>query len=69
MGLGSPKMDKQFSWISFIDTLAGGDITKYKKIYKLSYEECLYKLLYEHHKDKYNSEINRRAQLQQKHRK
>ena len=49
-----------------IDSLANGDITKYELIYELKYEECLYKLLFEHHKDKYNNEINRRQRLQNK---
>lgn len=57
-------MPDEFNWISFIDTLANGDITKYSIIYDLQYEECMFKLLYEHHKDKYTREINRRQELQ-----
>lgn len=67
MGLGSSGIPEQFNWISFVDTLANGDITKYEKIYELGYEECLFKLLYEHHKDKYTKELNRRAELQHRH--
>lgn len=56
-------MPEEFNWVSFVDTLAGGDICKYEKIYELKYEECLFKLLYEHHRDKYMNEVNRRQEL------
>lgn len=69
MGLGSPKISDQFSWISFIDTLAGGDITKYDAVSSLRYEECLFKLLYDHHKDKYNAELNRRQMIRNRNKK
>lgn len=63
MGVGTPKIHEQFNWISIIDTLASGDITKYAQVMELSYEECLYHLLYRHHKDRYINEINRRQEL------
>lgn len=64
MGLGSPKIPDEFNWISMIDALANGDITKYEYIYNMKYEECLFNLLYNHHKDRYTNELNRRAALQ-----
>lgn len=68
MGVGAVKMDSQFNWISFVDRLANGDITKYDLIYEMNYETCMFKMLYEHHKDKYHKEINRRQQLQNRNR-
>ena len=46
-----------------IDNLANNDFTKYPIIYETSYEECLYCLLYRHHKDKYREQINKRQEL------
>jgi hypothetical protein len=66
MGVGSPSFPEELNWVSFIDQLAGGDITKYALVYEIRYEECLMKLLLNHHKDKYTNEINRRQQLQRK---
>lgn len=64
MGLDTgPKMPEQFNWISFIDILADGDILKYPLIDELDYEECLFKYLYEHYKDKYTKELNRRQEI------
>jgi len=59
-------MDKQFNWIAFIDNLAGGDITKYDAVYEIPYQVSLHKMLYNHHKDKYMNEINRRQELQRR---
>lgn len=59
-------MPDGFGWISFIDTLAGGDITKYEAIYDMNYEQCMYKLLYMYHCDKVTREINKRQALQNK---
>jgi hypothetical protein len=57
-------MDPQFTWLSLVDTLASGDVTKYEQVYDVSYELCLSKLSYDHAKDKYTREVNRRIELQ-----
>jgi hypothetical protein len=59
-------MSEDFNWIAMIDTLAGGDITKYETIYDIEYETCMFKMLYDHHRDKYHREINRRQELQRR---
>jgi len=66
MGIGTPKMPSEFNWMSFVDVLANGDITKYEAVYELEYQLCLHKLLFDHHRDKYNREMNRRIELQNK---
>jgi len=63
MGFGEISFPEQFNWVAMIDNLAGGDFTKYSIIYDTSYEECLYCLLYRHHKDKYTEQINKRQEL------
>ena len=43
-----------------IDNLAGGDFTKYDYVMEKTYEDCLYCLLYRHHREKYTEQINRK---------
>jgi hypothetical protein len=57
-------MSKSWNWISIVDTLAGGDITKWDSVQQIEYEQCLIKLSYDNAKDKYTREVNRRIEIQ-----
>ena len=51
-------MDRRWGWISMIDRLSNGDITKHDAIYERNYIECLNILSYWHEKDKYMEQMN-----------
>ena len=52
-GPWSEDIPKSFDFLSFIDALAGGDITKYDAVYDLNYIFCLEKLLFYKHRDEF----------------
>ena len=56
------KMPDDLDWISIVDRLADGDITKHNEIYKKNYVECLNLMAYWHHRDRYFDQINRANQ-------
>lgn len=58
MKLGQVSMDSRWSWLSMIDRLSNGDITKHDEIYERNYIECLNLLSYWHEKDKYMEQMN-----------
>lgn len=62
MSLGSVSMDNKWSWLSMIDRLSNGDITKHDLVYERNYIECLNLLSYWKEKDQYMEEINRQRQ-------
>jgi hypothetical protein len=51
-------MDNRWGWISMMDRLSNGDITKHDDIYDRNYIECLNMLSYWHEKDKYMEQMN-----------
>ena len=51
-------MDNRWGWISMIDRLSNGDITKHDEIYDRNYIECLNILSYWHEKDRYMEQMN-----------
>jgi len=65
-GPGTPQIDKRWTWISMIDKLAGGDITKFNDIYDLTYIECLNLLSYYNERDRYYNSLNKQQQLKNK---
>jgi len=58
MRLGQVSIDDRWSWISMIDRLSDGDITKHEAIYEKNYIECLNLLSYWHEKDAYMEKMN-----------
>ena len=58
MRLGQVSMDSKWSWISMIDRLSNGDVTKHEEIYEMNYIQCLNILSYWHEKDKYMEQMN-----------
>lgn len=62
MRLGSVSIDNKWNWLSMVDRLSGGDITKHDLIYDRNYIECLNLLSYWHEKDKYMEQINQQRQ-------
>ena len=51
-------MDNRWGWISMMDRLSNGDITKHDEIYDRNYIECLNILSYWHEKDRYMEQMN-----------
>lgn len=62
MRLGAVSIDSKWSWLSMVDRLSNGDITKHDLVYERNYIECLNLLSYWHEKDKYMEEINKQRQ-------
>jgi hypothetical protein len=51
-------MDNRWSWISMVDKLSNGDITKHDLVYERNYIECLNLLSFYHERDKYMEQLN-----------
>jgi hypothetical protein len=51
-------MDGRWGWVSMMDRLSNGDITKHDAIYERNYIECLNILSYWHEKDAYMEQMN-----------
>lgn len=56
--MGSISIDSRWGWISMVDRLSNGDITKHDLIYDRNYIECLNILSYWHERDKYMEQMN-----------
>lgn len=56
--MGQVSIDERWGWISMVDRLSNGDITKHDDIYERNYIECLNLLSYWHEKDKYMEQLN-----------
>jgi len=64
--IGAPEMDRKWGWISMIDRLSNGDITKHDQIYERNLIECLNLLGYWHDRDEYYEQVNKRMELKYK---
>lgn len=62
MRLGSVSIDSKWGWLSMVDRLSNGDITKHDSVYDRNYIECLNLLSYWHEKDQYMEEMNKQRQ-------
>lgn len=51
-------MDNRWGWISMMDRLSNGDITKHDEIYDRNYIECLNILSYWHERDRHMEQMN-----------
>jgi hypothetical protein len=58
MKLGSVSIDNRWSWLSMVDRLSNGDITKHDLVYERNYIECLNLLSFYHERDKYMEQMN-----------
>jgi hypothetical protein len=56
--MGSISLDNRWGWISMVDRLSNGDITKHDLVYERNYIECLNILSYWHERDKYMEQMN-----------
>lgn len=56
--MGSISLDSRWGWISMVDRLSNGDITKHDLVYERNYIECLNILSYWHERDKYMEQMN-----------
>jgi hypothetical protein len=59
MRIGQVSLDDRWGWMSMIDRLSGGDITKHDLVYDRNYIECLNLLSYWKEKDEYMEEMNK----------
>lgn len=51
-------IDNRWGWVSMMDRLSNGDITKHDEIYERNYIECLNLLSYWHERDRYMEQMN-----------
>ena len=56
--MGSITLDSRWGWISMVDRLSNGDVTKHDLVYERNYIECLNILSYWHERDKYMEQMN-----------
>lgn len=56
--MGKITLDNRWSWISMVDRLSNGDITKHDLVYERNYIECLNLLSFYHERDKYMEQMN-----------
>jgi hypothetical protein len=59
MRIGQVSLDDRWGWMSMVDRLSGGDITKHDLVYDRNYIECLNLLSYWKEKDEYVEEMNK----------
>lgn len=59
-------MDPFWCWMSMLDRLTQGDITKDKEVLKMSYVDCLWRLYFWQEKDEYIDKINKAEEAKQK---
>jgi len=59
-------MDANWAYVSMIDRLSNGDITKEEKVFEINYIYCLTKLLYWNDRDDYVSKMNKINQTKNK---
>jgi len=63
----APKFSDRWKWFSIIERLAGGDITKFKEVYKVTYISALNTLSYWHERDQYQERLRKREEMMRKH--
>lgn len=59
-------MDPGWGFMSMLDRLTEGDITKDKEIYKISWIECMTRLLYWQDKDEWMDKMNKMEESKNK---
>ncbi len=59
MRIGQVALDDRWGWMSMVDRLSSGDITKHDLVYDRNYIECLNLLSYWKEKDEYMEEMNK----------
>ena len=63
----APKFSDRWKWFSIIERLAGGDITKFNEVYKVTYISALNTLSYWHERDQYQERLRKREEMMRKH--
>lgn len=66
--VGSISMPSKWAFISMVDRLSNGDITKHNEIYEQNFIYCLNILGFWHDRDAYMDQINKRLEMKNKHR-
>jgi hypothetical protein len=60
------EMDSKYNFISMVDRLANGDITKYEAVYQIEWVEALTTLEYYKAKDEYIEKLNKANEAKNK---
>lgn len=60
------EIDNRLRWISMIDRLASGDITRHDEIYKKNYIECLNLMSFWHQRDRYQEQLRKEQEMRSK---
>jgi hypothetical protein len=66
MRAGQVEIDPRFTWLSMVDRLSGGDLTKHDSIYERNWIECLNLLSFWNERDKFIEHQNKQQQLKSK---
>ena len=64
----APVFSDRWKWFSIIERLAKGDITKFEKVYEVTYISALNTLSYWHERDQYQERLQKRQDMMNKHR-
>jgi len=63
-----PQFSDRWKWFSIIERLAGGDVTKFNEVYKITYITALNTLSYWQERDEYQERLRKRNEMMSKHR-
>jgi len=66
-GPAAPTFSTRWKWFSIIERLAGGDITKFETVYKVSYISALNTLSYWKERDDYQVRLQKRQEMMKSH--
>tara|TARA_R110000824_G_scaffold93894_2_gene226986 strand:+ start:781 stop:1044 length:264 start_codon:yes stop_codon:yes gene_type:complete len=66
-GPAAPKFSDRWKWFSIIERLAKGDVTKFEKVYAITYITALNTLSYWKERDDYQERLQKRQDMMNKH--
>tara|TARA_R110001606_G_scaffold169273_1_gene314226 strand:+ start:4358 stop:4615 length:258 start_codon:yes stop_codon:yes gene_type:complete len=62
-----PQFSDRWKWFGMIERLAGGDVTKFNEVYKITYITALNTLSFWHERDEYQNRLQKRQDMMNKH--
>lgn len=65
-GMATAQIDERYTWVSMVDRLSGGDITKHDKVYEMNYIACLNLLSFWRERDNYQEQQNKQMMAKYK---
>ena len=66
-GPSIPQFSDRWKWFSIIERLAGGDVTKFNEVYKITYITALNTLSYWQERDEYQERLRKRNEMISRH--